>query len=111
MNATTTTTTNYVPPSPYDLGCLTRLQYLDWSLVANCLHWNGSLHDHVGWQVRDGAWLLADGFGRLTLDELDEQSWDWSHVRDSSETAIRAIAAYLRRNGLDLSAEDYANAL
>lgn len=111
-NATTTTeTVVYCPPSPYSLGCLTRLQLLDWALVVRCLHWKGSLYDHVGHVVRDGAWLRADGFGPRTLDELDEIAWDWSHVRDSSREATQEIAAYLRRNGFDLPAKDYARAL
>lgn len=105
--ATNTNQAAYVPPTPFELGCFTKVQYLNWSLVANCLHWKGSLHDEVAWYIRDEAWLLADGFGKVTLDWLDEQAWDWSHVRDSSAEAISAIAAYLRRNGLDLPADDY----
>lgn len=38
------------------------------------------------------AFLLADGFGRVTEQTLIEQGWDWSHVRDSSDVKLAHIA-------------------
>jgi hypothetical protein len=52
------------------------------------------------------AFLLADGFGRHTncgLTEADVKAldyyYDWSHFRDSTETAIEAVAKYLKSVG------------
>lgn len=35
----------------------------------------------------------GDGFGRMTLEQLDELgcTYDWSHIRDSSDEAIRQM--------------------
>lgn len=41
------------------------------------------------------AYLMCDGFGRVDLDFAKEQSWDWSHVRDSSYSAIRDVADWI----------------
>jgi hypothetical protein len=104
--------TSYSPPNPYSLGCLTRLQQLDWHLVVSCLHYSGEQHKTTPNDVHNRAWTLADGFGRRTLKEIHEElEWDWSHVRDSSEEATQKIAAYLRRSGFDLPEQEYRRAL
>lgn len=41
------------------------------------------------------AYLMANGFGEITLEQAQEQCWDWSHVRDSSPEAIERIAKFL----------------
>lgn len=44
------------------------------------------------------AMSLCDGFGRMTITQLRELglTWDWSHVRDSSDAAIVSAAAFVR---------------
>jgi len=46
------------------------------------------------------AFLLCDGYGRLTWREIADLGleWDWSHVRDSSPEAIAAAAASVRES-------------
>lgn len=43
------------------------------------------------------VWLLADGFGTVDREFAMEQSWDWSHVRDSSPEAIERMAAAITK--------------
>ena len=44
------------------------------------------------WRLSDAQWkaayLQADGFGKVSLAFAEDQCWDWSHVRDSSEAAF-----------------------
>lgn len=62
----------------------------DWDVVVSFLHWNGSHSKALTTQQQANVRTLADGFGKGITD-LD-LVWDWSHVRDSSEEAIKAIA-------------------
>jgi hypothetical protein len=73
----------------------------DWKLVAHfCHHSSNGITEE---QYRT-AWNLADGFGRVPWWEAAEREFfgDWSHFRDSSEPAIKAVADYLRREDLGL---------
>lgn len=49
----------------------------------------------------NAAFALGDGYGKMTLAQLqaNELMWDWSHIRDSSDEAILAIAEYLKTIG------------
>jgi hypothetical protein len=65
------------------------------------------LHYSCPERLADADWygvrLLADGFGDLTqLPQTLAQECigDWSHVRDSSPEAFRAMSAYLTERGL-----------
>jgi len=44
------------------------------------------------WRLSESQWqelyLMADGFGKVDRTWANEQCWDWSHVRDSSEAAF-----------------------
>jgi hypothetical protein len=42
------------------------------------------------------AWLIADGYGSVTEQVGTEQSWDWSHIRDSKEETLERIYHHLR---------------
>lgn len=95
-----TNTVSFRIPTPWECGCLTRLQQMNWDLVVRCLHYRGALYHTLDEYTRQRAWLLADGFGRVDLRTLcQDLCWDWSHVRDSSESAVEEMAAFLRRSG------------
>ena len=65
-----------------------------WQIVAMCLHHNGQLHARTKELRADqSARTLADGFGPGVTDP--DLLWDWSHVRDSSPSAIQAMAEHL----------------
>ncbi len=71
----------------------------DWDLIVQVLHWDGALHERAPWPIVWGAFCLGDGFGKMTGAELRELNtgFDWSHVRDSSESALVDMAAFLRK--------------
>ncbi len=62
-----------------------RTSVMDYMHYDGCDRWR--LDDHQ-WC---GVYLLADGFGSLTIDQAVEQCYDWSHVRDSSEAALSVM--------------------
>ena len=54
------------------------------------LNHSGEFNDVLSGAEHDRAVALCDGFGKMdiaTLRELD-LTWDWSHVRDSSDEAL-----------------------
>jgi hypothetical protein len=68
--------------------------------VCERLHYSAPVLPDAVWI---GARLLADGFGPLDCLPADVASQcigDWSHVRDSSPEAFRAMHAYLRSHGV-----------
>jgi len=99
---TNTNTATFTVPSPYEMGCMTRVQQMNWDLVVRCLSGRGALYHTLDEYTRQQAWLMADGFGKVDLRTLCETlCWDWSHVRDSSEQAVAEMAAFLRRSGCE----------
>ena len=71
----------------------------DWELVVWCLSPTKDKLGHLITTVQaEAARRLADGFGTVVGSTEPELVflWDWSHVRDSSPTAVAAMAAYLR---------------
>lgn len=72
----------------------------DWALVVAAIHFRGELVDATPVEVAATAYTLADGFGDFSGDREGlagiNDGWDWSHVRDSSEPAVRRMAEYLR---------------
>lgn len=71
----------------------------DWDLVVACLSPTKSTTKLSG-EANLAARLLCDGMGKLSKADIDPvdnyPASDWSHVRDSSNEAIAACAAYLR---------------
>lgn len=65
--------------------------------VISCLSYTGDRYDKLTGGQHLAARTLADGFGRSANPEI---LWDWSHVRDSSPSAVAAMYAYLKREGL-----------
>lgn len=41
------------------------------------------------------AYLLGDGFGKVTREWAEGACWDWSHLRDSGDEAINRIVLFL----------------
>ncbi len=88
MNKPTTVETNPVHPR---------------EIVVACLHYHGAcceLASVAGTAVQAAARELCDGFGDgeafAEACAVDPDCfWDWSHVRDSSEGAIRRASGYL----------------
>ena len=66
----------------------------DWRTVVDYMSYNGRRHNRLSWSQRWEVYCLADGFGKMTSDQLREINggWDWSHIRDSSADAIEAMA-------------------
>jgi len=62
----------------------------DWTVVVAYLHWNGTHSKVLTTRQQGQVRMLADGFGKGVTDP--DLVWDWSHVRDSSESAITAMA-------------------
>jgi len=73
----------------------------DWDIIVACLSPTQKTID-IGAEASLAARLLCDGQGQLMLADLDPidnyPASDWSHVRDSSEPALRTCAAYLRQH-------------
>lgn len=46
-------------------------------------------------QIRQ-AWKIADGYGQLNDDGVEELLWDWSHIRDSSDEAKAELVTFVR---------------
>lgn len=67
----------------------------DWLLVVSHLHYDGADRDVLTAGERKLAVRQADGFGPGVTDP--ELLGDWSHVRDSSDAAVRRMAAEIRR--------------
>ena len=99
---TNTNTNTFNVPSPWEMGCLTLVQQMNWDLVVRCLHYSGGCYATLDEYTRRNAWLLADGFGKCDFQTISQDlCWDWSHVRDSSPKAVAEMAALLRRAGFE----------
>lgn len=65
--------------------------------VMDRLHPKGK--HSIGNGLRHGRWeqayLLGDGFGKVTRDWAEDQCWDWSHIRESGDEAINRIVLFL----------------
>lgn len=62
----------------------------DWNWVVSYLHWSGLNKTVLTPAQRREVRLLADGYGKGVTDP--NLVFDWSHVRDSSEEAVKAMA-------------------
>jgi len=71
--------------------------------VMDYLHTTGKKYDTLtSEQDSHIRYFLADGFGNLSEQDLDQEMiqdmmWDWSHVRDSSDGAFEQIKKYLEK--------------
>jgi len=75
----------------------------NWKLVVDFAHYSGARRSLLNDAERLELVLLADGFGTLRkCQEHADMLADWSHVRDSSDSAIAAMANWLREKLCDL---------
>lgn len=70
----------------------------DWDLIVATLAVFGSANRILGTEAQRRVREQADGFGRMSLAQLDELgiTFDWSHVRDSSDAGKRRVADAIR---------------
>lgn len=96
-----TTTTNIIKGSdrnvpvsisPAAAECLLR-RTDDREFVMSFLHHAGPFKSIFTADEQFQIRLLADGFGKTADHDL---VWDWSHVRDSSDEAMSAMATAIR---------------
>lgn len=77
---------------------MTDTQKQNWDLIVSVLHWNGENKDKFTDEERYNLYLMCDGFGKRSREELlrINDGWDWSHVRDSSHDTITQVADHIR---------------
>ena len=82
------TTTNPTPKTPSA-----------WAIVHAHLGLSGAERTILSAEQAWELYCLADGFGQQSPGELNQINggWDWSHIRDSSDAAIDAIANRILR--------------
>lgn len=70
----------------------------NWKIVCSYMHYDGENKGKLNNRQWCEVYMLCDGFGKLpTLRYAsDVLEFDWSHVRDSSEAAVKAAADRIR---------------
>jgi len=65
------------------------------------LHFNSPVAARLSAEYHMTAFAMCDGYGKRSQANLMAAglSWDWSHVRDSSEAALKETEQYLRSVG------------
>ncbi len=77
------------------------LEYYAANFVMQHLSSIGIYKDVLGkyqWQI---AYLKCDGYGKISRMHAVDQSWDWSHVRDSKTTTLVEVADYIAKEKWD----------
>lgn len=77
-----------------------RANAVDWALCEDYLHRNGRKFNGALSTIKRLELVVhGDGYGKMSRDEIIDADlvWDWSHVRDSSDEAIHAMAEAIRR--------------
>lgn len=66
-------------------------------LLHKYLYHSGSASGVLTEAEHDKAVAMCDGYGELTEAELQTKglTWDWSHVRDSTEGALAKARTYV----------------
>ena len=77
----------------------------DWKLIVATLFIRGSCNKLLSASARRKVWIEADGYGRMTAEQLDELQLfeDWSHIRDCSDEGQKRVADAIRFELADLS--------
>ncbi len=91
--------TNEIKPvDALELTCLANVATVEQlrPAVMSYMHYDGSRGDSLNRDEWTEVYLLADGFGTITLESALDLEWDWSHVRDSSLTAIGHMFAKIK---------------
>ncbi len=68
----------------------------DRKIVIAALHYNGEMRSLLKSPEYERAYCMCDGFGTISRKAARAQCFDWSHVRDSSDSALSDAAEYLR---------------
>jgi len=68
----------------------------DWQLVVDYMHHSGKYSKVFSNQEHDSVYVLGDGFGNIGNLIFTMVGYDWSHVRDSSNSAIKRMATKIR---------------
>lgn len=71
----------------------------DYALLMALLHFAGTHNTLLTSSEHLQIMAKCDGYGELPAEQLvkDSLSWDWSHVRDSSEGAINRAASLAQK--------------
>jgi hypothetical protein len=59
--------------------------------VISYMSWSGSKANRLSRGQWSAVYLLGDGFGKVDQAWAEDQSWDWSHIRDSSPKALERM--------------------
>ncbi len=59
------------------------------------LSWSGQYKDVLTSGEWEQAYLMCDGFGQVDQAWAKEQSYDWSHVRDSQPETLVKVAEWI----------------
>ena len=61
------------------------------------LYHSGDKAGNLSEEDHELAMSLCDGYGKKTVEELrrDNQTWDWSHVRDATPDALAEARAFV----------------
>lgn len=70
----------------------------DWDLLVATMHHSGVARTVLSQQQHVEVAAMGDGYGAMSAEQLQQRelTWDWSHIRDSSEGAIVTMAAAVR---------------
>ena len=69
------------------------------SLIAEYLHHSGVNNRSLSPAEHNRLFALGDGYGKQTVEQLkaNHLTWDWSHIRDSSNEALENIYQELKK--------------
>lgn len=65
--------------------------------VIRYMHYDGEDFWRLTYDQWNACYILADGFGKISSAWAAEQSYDWSHVRDSSSQAFDRMWRFICR--------------
>lgn len=65
-------------------------------VVVEHMHWNGEDSNKLNTTEELRVYSLADGFGLLDSEQLQEIGYDWSHIRDSSPAGFARMASEIQ---------------
>ena len=72
----------------------------EWTHVVAYMHARGEFSCMISDDHRKEIYTMADGFGPLGDEIWDTvPEWDWSHIRDSTPDAVKAMSARLKDFG------------
>ena len=67
------------------------------NLIRSYLHHSSKLCHQLTESEHDFLFSLGDGYGQMSVEALQSYhlTWDWSHIRDSSDAALEKISQEL----------------